>query len=64
MHPWVALRQTIRADGESAHSGRQSRHCGRKSATWTHIDRDHEQIRIDMQTLLHNLGIAFTATAA
>jgi hypothetical protein len=36
---------------------------GRKPATWTRVDRDYEKIRIDMQTLLHDLGIT-TATAA
>lgn len=27
---------------------------GRKPATWTRIDRDYEQIRIDMHSLFHN----------
>ena len=36
---------------------RSPRH-GRKPAAWTSIDRDYEVIRIDMQTLFHDLGIA------
>ena len=30
---------------------------GRKPTTWTSVDRDYEKIRIDMQTLFHDLGI-------
>ncbi len=44
-------------------AGVRSPRMGRKPATWTRVDRDYEKIRIDMQTLLHDLGIT-TATAA
>jgi hypothetical protein len=37
---------------------------GRKPALWTRVDRDYEKIRIDMQTLFHDLGIQTTGTAA
>jgi hypothetical protein len=30
---------------------------GRKPAHWTRVDRDHEQIRIDMHTLFNDLAI-------
>ena len=36
---------------------RSPRH-GRKPATWTRVDRDYETLRIDMQTLFTDLGIA------
>jgi hypothetical protein len=29
--------------------------------TWTSVDRDYEKIRIDMQTLFHDLGIRAAA---
>jgi len=37
---------------------------GRKPAVWTRVDRDYETLRIDMQTLLHDLGITPVAAAA
>jgi hypothetical protein len=37
---------------------------GRLPKTWTNIDRDYETIRLNMQTLLNDLGIATKATAA
>ena len=37
---------------------------GRPPATWTRIDRDYETLRADMQTLVHDLGIATTRAAA
>lgn len=37
---------------------------GRPPKTWTNIDRDYETIRLNMQTLLNDLGIATKATAA
>jgi len=36
----------------------------RKPATWTAIDRDYENLRINMQTLFHDLGITTGTTAA
>jgi hypothetical protein len=36
---------------------------GRPPNTWTNIDRDYETLRLDMQTLFNDLGIA-TKTAA
>jgi hypothetical protein len=38
-------------------AGVRSPRRGRTSATWTNVDRDYEKIRIDMQTLFHDLGI-------
>ena len=37
---------------------------GRKPAAWTRVDRDFETLRIDMQTLFHDLGITPVAAAA
>jgi hypothetical protein len=34
---------------------------GRKPATWTQIDRDYENLRTNMQTLLQHLGITIAA---
>ncbi|MBA3573803.1 MAG: hypothetical protein H0W37_02235 [Pseudonocardiales bacterium] len=45
-------------------AGVRSPRLGRKPATWIPIDRDYEKIRIDMQTLLHDLGITTAAAAA
>jgi hypothetical protein len=38
-------------------AGVRSPRRGRKPTTWTHVDRDYEKIRIDMQTLFQDLGI-------
>ena len=38
-------------------AGVRSPRPGRKPAHWTLIDRNYETLRIDMQTLFHNLGI-------
>lgn len=38
-------------------AGVRSPRRGRKPVTWTSVDRDYEKIRIDMQTLLQDLGI-------
>ena len=35
----------------------RSPRMGRKPAHWTPVDRDHERIRIDMQTLLTDVAI-------
>ncbi|WP_239375918.1 hypothetical protein [Frankia sp. Cj5] len=45
-------------------AGVRSPRPGRKPAHWTRIDRDYETLRIDMQTLFHDLGIATCAGAA
>jgi len=37
---------------------------GRKPKVWTAVDRDCEQIRIDMQTLFADLGLSTVANAA
>lgn len=37
---------------------------GRKPATWTPVDRQYERIRIDMQGLFVQLGIAGSPAAA
>jgi hypothetical protein len=44
-------------------AGVRSPHLGRKPNTWTPLDRDYETLRINMQTLFHDLGIT-TGTAA
>jgi hypothetical protein len=38
-------------------AGVRSPRPGRKPATWTHIDRDYQALRIGMQTLFHDLHI-------
>jgi hypothetical protein len=45
-------------------AGVRSPRMGRKPLTWTPVDRDYEQIRINMQTLFHDLGINVAARAA
>jgi hypothetical protein len=37
---------------------------GRKPATWTHIDREYETLRIGMHALIHDLGITPVTLAA
>jgi len=44
-------------------AGVRSPRLGRKPNTWTQLDRDYETLRINMQALFHDLGIA-TSTAA
>lgn len=44
-------------------AGVRSPRLGRKPATWTAVDRDYEQVRIAMQTLLTDLAL-HTPTAA
>jgi hypothetical protein len=36
---------------------------GRKPSLWTAVDRDYEQIRIDMQTLFGHLALSTVAAA-
>ena len=45
-------------------AGVRSPRMGRKPITWTRVDRDYEKIRIDMQTLFHDLGINAATHAA
>lgn len=45
-------------------AGIRSPRMGRKPTHWTRIDRDYETLRIDMQTLFHQLGLTTEATAA
>ena len=45
-------------------AGVRSPRRGRKPATWTRIDRDYETLRIGMQTLFADLGIAAGPQAA
>jgi hypothetical protein len=45
-------------------AGVRSPRMGRKPATWTRVDRDYETLRINMQTLFHDLGITTEAAAA
>jgi hypothetical protein len=44
-------------------AGVRSPRPGRKPAHWTRIDRDYETLRIGMQTLFHDLGIAASPAA-
>jgi hypothetical protein len=44
-------------------AGVRSPRMGRKPATWTRVDRDYETLRINMQTLFHDLGITTGAAA-
>jgi hypothetical protein len=45
-------------------AGIRSPRTGRKPAIWTRVDRDYENLRINMQTLFHDLGITTGAAAA
>jgi hypothetical protein len=45
-------------------AGIRSPRLGRKPTHWTAIDRDYETLRINMQTLFHDLGITTTTTGA
>jgi hypothetical protein len=45
-------------------AGIQSPRMGRKPTHWTRVDRDYETLRINMQTLFHDLGITTTTGAA
>jgi hypothetical protein len=45
-------------------AGVRSPRLGRKPNTWTRVDRDYEALRIQMQTLFHDLGITTTGAAA
>jgi hypothetical protein len=45
-------------------AGIRSPRRGRKPATWTHIDRDYETLRVGMQALFHDLGITPVTLAA
>jgi hypothetical protein len=42
-------------------AGVRSPRLGRKPIAWTSVDGDYERIRIDMQTLLQDLGIRAAA---
>jgi hypothetical protein len=45
-------------------AGVRSPRTGRKPATWTAIDRDYENLRVNMQTLFADLGIEMHPSAA
>jgi hypothetical protein len=45
-------------------AGVRSPRMGRKPAHWTRVDRHYETIRINMQALFHDLGIAGGAVPA
>jgi hypothetical protein len=45
-------------------AGVRSPRQGRKPPSWTTVDRDYEALRVGMQTLLRDLGIATGATRA
>jgi DNA-binding transcriptional ArsR family regulator len=45
-------------------AGIRSPRMGRKPITWTPVDRDYEKIRINMQTLFHDLGLNVATRAA
>ncbi len=45
-------------------AGVRSPRLGRKPAHWTAVDRDYETLRIGMQTLFADLGIAAGSAAA
>ena len=53
----LATARLLLARAETALAGAGSPRLGRKPATWTRLDRDYEQIHIDMQNLFYNLGI-------
>jgi hypothetical protein len=45
-------------------AGIRSPRMGRKPTHWTRVDRDYETLRVNMQTLFHDLGITTTGAAA
>jgi hypothetical protein len=45
-------------------AGIRSPQLGRKPTTWTAVDRDYDNIRIDMQTLFGHLGLTTAGTTA
>jgi hypothetical protein len=45
-------------------AGIRSPRLGRKPANWTRVDRNYEALRINMQSLFHDLGITTTGAAA
>lgn len=45
-------------------AGIRSRRIGRKPAIWTRVNHDYENLRINMHTLFHDLGITTGAAAA
>jgi hypothetical protein len=45
-------------------AGVRSPRMGRKPTHWTRVDRDYETLRVNMQTLFHDLGITTTGAAA
>ncbi|MGH3887984.1 MAG: hypothetical protein ACRDSZ_15720 [Pseudonocardiaceae bacterium] len=45
-------------------AGVRSPRMGRKPTHWTRVDRDYETLRVNMQTLFHDLGITTRAAAA
>jgi len=45
-------------------SGIRTPRRGRPPNNWTHIDRDYETIRLNMQTLFNHLGISLSTAAA
>jgi hypothetical protein len=45
-------------------AGIRSPRMGRKPTHWTRVDRDYETLRVNMQTLFHDLGITTTTGAA
>jgi hypothetical protein len=57
----LALREHVIAPNLA---GVRSPRIGRKPVTWTRVDRDYEKIRINMQTLFHDLGINVAPRAA
>jgi hypothetical protein len=45
-------------------AGVRSPRMGRKPTHWTRVDRDYETLRVNMQTLFHDLGITTPEAAA
>jgi hypothetical protein len=45
-------------------AGVRSPRRGRKPATWTAVDRDYENLRIGMQSLLRDLAVEASPAAA
>jgi hypothetical protein len=45
-------------------AGVRSPRTGRKPTTWTAIDRDYENLRVNMRTLFVDLGIEMHPSAA
>ena len=60
----IAALLTLREQIIAPILGIRSPRMGRKPKAWNSIDRDYEQIRVNMQTLFHDLALTTPAPLA